>query len=190
MENKNLRLQYRFNKLKSKHSYFKLEKGPCLYLIYDGDTCGKSYNDMMYKIGITDNIHKRLQTYRTSIPCIKIARLIYCNQCKEIENYIKFRFSEKLKPHNNHEWISGISCDVIFKRNKFYFRTFVVVYSKKVKIIDKYNKCIQLICDDKHKNSDDKDTKHVISMMSDDNDMINLSKICTHCKKVKSMTGF
>ena len=80
-------------------TYF--EKKKCLYIISD-HLC--SISDR-FKIGITNNIKKRLNDHRTCLPYLKIHFIIYTDLNETLESLLLNKFSQTRAPHN-HEFIN------------------------------------------------------------------------------------
>ncbi len=93
------KIQVNHEKLKQKKTHPKVEKGMCLYIIGIGNES--------YKFGITSDLNNRLQAYRTSIPNIKMERIVYIKEAKQVEDAIKFKFENNHIPYNNHEIFMG-----------------------------------------------------------------------------------
>jgi len=84
-----------------KRTCHKFKKGPCFYIISDGDSTA-----LKYKVGIDNkDINTRLRQYRTSIPATKLEFLVYTDDNKLIEDNVLRRYLEKRKKYKNHEWI-------------------------------------------------------------------------------------
>lgn len=84
--------------LKKQHKKFKTKN--CFYIISDTyHTCNEI--DRAYKFGITGDINKRLQTYRTAMVSPQIFLLIFLQQ---ITKYFL---------HSNHEHISGVTIEEV-----------------------------------------------------------------------------
>ena len=87
-----------------RRKYHKFKKGPCFYIISDGDS-----SVVKYKVGIDNvDINSRLKQYRTSIVSTKIEFLIYTDFNKVIEEMMLKRYDNKKKKYKNHEWIFDI----------------------------------------------------------------------------------
>jgi hypothetical protein len=97
------------DKLRMKRNYHKFKKGNCLYIITD------RWREKDYlKIGYTDNINTRLQTYRTSMPDVKIEFLLYLTENKVLEKCLKLRFATKLV-QKNHEYVIDATLEQLVK---------------------------------------------------------------------------
>ena len=97
------------DKLRMKRNYHKFKKGNCLYIITD------RWREKEYlKIGYTDNINTRLQTYRTSMPDVKIEFLLYLTENKVLEKCLKLRFASKLI-EKNHEYVIDATVEQLVK---------------------------------------------------------------------------
>jgi phage anti-repressor protein len=97
------------DKLRIKRNYHKFKKGNCLYIITD------QWREKDYlKIGYTDNINTRLQTYRTSMPDVKIEFLLYLNENKFLEKCLKLRYDTKLV-QKNHEYVIDATVEQLVK---------------------------------------------------------------------------
>jgi hypothetical protein len=97
------------DKLRMKRNYHKFKKGNCLYIITD------RWREKDYlKIGYTDNINTRLQTYRTSMPDVKIEFLLYLTENKVLEKCLKLRFASKLV-QKNHEYVIDATLEQLVK---------------------------------------------------------------------------
>jgi hypothetical protein len=97
------------DKLRMKRNYHKFKKGNCLYIITD------RWREKDYlKIGYTDNINTRLQTYRTSMPDVKIEFLLYLTENKILEKCLKLRFATKLI-EKNHEYVIDATLEQLVK---------------------------------------------------------------------------
>ena len=97
------------DKLRMKRNYHKFKKGNCLYIITD------RWREKDYlKIGYTDNINTRLQTYRTSMPDVKIEFLLYLTENKVLEKCLKLRFASKLI-EKNHEYVIDATVEQLVK---------------------------------------------------------------------------
>jgi hypothetical protein len=97
------------DKLRMKRNYHKFKKGNCLYIITD------QWREKDYlKIGYTDNINTRLQTYRTSMPDVKIEFLLYLTENKVLEKCLKLRFASKLI-YKNHEYVIDATLEQLVK---------------------------------------------------------------------------
>jgi len=86
-----------------KRNYHKLKKGPCFYIISNPTS-----KEMSYKIGITNNINKRLGHYRTSIPQVKLEFLVYTSDNEFLETGMLKKYSENRQENLNHEWIFDV----------------------------------------------------------------------------------
>jgi phage anti-repressor protein len=97
------------DKLRMKRNYHKFKKGNCLYIITD------RWREKDYlKIGYTDNINTRLQTYRTSMPDVKIEFLVYLTENKVLEKCLKLRYATKLI-EKNHEYVIDATLEQLVK---------------------------------------------------------------------------
>ena len=97
------------DKLRMKRNYHKFKKGNCLYIITD------RWREKEYlKIGYTDNINTRLQTYRTSMPNVKIEFLLYLTENKVLEKCLKLRYASKLI-QKNHEYVIDATVEQLVK---------------------------------------------------------------------------
>ena len=97
------------DKLRMKRNYHKFKKGNCLYIITD------RWREKDYlKIGYTDNINTRLQTYRTSMPNVKIEFLVYLTENKVLEKCLKLRYATKLI-EKNHEYVIDATLEQLVK---------------------------------------------------------------------------
>ena len=97
------------DKLRIKRNYHKFKKGNCLYIITD------QWREKDYlKIGYTDNINTRLQTYRTSMPDVKIEFLLYLTENKFLEKCLKLRYDTKLV-QKNHEYVIDATVEQLVK---------------------------------------------------------------------------
>jgi hypothetical protein len=97
------------DKLRMKRNYHKFKKGNCLYIITD------RWREKDYlKIGYTDNINTRLQTYRTSMPDVKIEFLVYLTENKILEKCLKLRYATKLI-EKNHEYVIDATVEQLVK---------------------------------------------------------------------------
>ena len=95
------------DELRLKRNYHKFKRGNCVYIITD-DWREKNY----MKIGFTDNINKRLETYRTSMPACKIYFLVYLTDNKLLEQCIKTKYAKELI-QKNHEYVLNITGDIL-----------------------------------------------------------------------------
>jgi len=107
-----LRIQKTYQHLAKLHDksvmrrqYHKFKKGSCFYSVKD-----KWRSKIFIKIGITDDINARLQTYRTSMPDIEIIFLVYLIDPLFLEKSMKIKFDKKLIQHN-HEYLIDIPED-------------------------------------------------------------------------------
>jgi hypothetical protein len=97
------------DKLRMKRNYHKFKKGNCLYIITD------RWREKDYlKIGYTDNINTRLQTYRTSMPDVKIEFLLYVTENKVLEKCLTLRYASKLI-QKNHEYVIDATVEQLVK---------------------------------------------------------------------------
>ena len=97
------------DQIRMKRNYHKFKKGNCLYIITD------RWREKDYlKIGYTDNINTRLQTYRTSMPDVKINFLLYLTENKFLEKCLKVRYSAKLV-EKNHEYVIDATIEQLVK---------------------------------------------------------------------------
>jgi len=85
------------------------------------------YQDDYYKIGIstqsmtetTPAFTNRLSTYKTGAPlAYKVHYLIYVENNKLIEDILKLKFKDQLKPSNG-EWIKGVKIEEIIKSIRY-----------------------------------------------------------------------
>lgn len=87
-----------------RHTYYKFQHGTVLYVASDKScSCSKKF-----KIGITDDINKRLSMYRTTIPAISLKMCVFTPDHKLLEQCILRRYHFERDPHFNHEWIFEI----------------------------------------------------------------------------------
>lgn len=91
------------NKLLKKRTHHQFLKGPSVYLTTDQE-CTVTKR----KIGETDDINDRLQTYRTNVPSTKIEFLLYSPDAALIEQTILKRFEDQ-REFINHEVVYNIS---------------------------------------------------------------------------------
>ena len=97
------------DQIRMKRNYHKFKKGNCLYIITD------QWREKEYlKIGYTDNINTRLQTYRTSMPDVKIEFLLYVTENKILEKCLKLRYASKLV-QKNHEYVIDATVEQLVK---------------------------------------------------------------------------
>jgi hypothetical protein len=97
------------DKIRMKRNYHKFKKGNCLYIITD------RWREKDYlKIGYTDNINTRLQTYRTSMPDVKIDFLLYLTENKFLEKCLKVRYASQLV-EKNHEYVIDATVEQLVK---------------------------------------------------------------------------
>ena len=114
--NENLKIKSTYSHLAELHdqirmkiNYHKFKKGNCLYIITD------RWREKEYlKIGYTDNINTRLQTYRTSMPDVKIDFLLYLTENKFLEKCLKVRYAAKLV-EKNHEYVIDATVEQLVK---------------------------------------------------------------------------
>jgi prophage antirepressor-like protein len=101
------------NNLKLKRSYYQFKKKDCFYIV-ENDWVKTQY----YKIGMTDDINDRLQTYRTAMPNVKIRYLIFTNKNKLVEDMVKARYESDFI-YLNHEYIHNVKLsDIILSITK------------------------------------------------------------------------
>ena len=97
------------DQIRMKRNYHKFKKGNCLYIITD------RWREKDYlKIGYTDNINTRLQTYRTSMPDVKIEFLLYLTENKFLEKCLKVRYASQLV-EKNHEYVIDATIEQLVK---------------------------------------------------------------------------
>jgi phage anti-repressor protein/uncharacterized C2H2 Zn-finger protein len=97
------------DQIRMKRNYHKFKKGNCLYIITD------RWREKDYlKIGYTDNINTRLQTYRTSMPDVKIDFLLYLTENKFLEKCLKVRYASQLV-EKNHEYVIDATVEQLVK---------------------------------------------------------------------------
>jgi hypothetical protein len=97
------------DQIRMKRNYHKFKKGNCLYIITD------RWREKEYlKIGYTDNINTRLQTYRTSMPDVKIDFLLYLTENKFLEKCLKVRYASQLV-EKNHEYVIDATVEQLVK---------------------------------------------------------------------------
>lgn len=97
------------DQIRMKRNYHKFKKGNCLYIIRD------QWREKEYlKIGYTDNINTRLQTYRTSMPDVKIEFLVYLTENNVLEKCLKLRYATKLV-QKNHEYVIDATVEQLVK---------------------------------------------------------------------------
>lgn len=78
---------------------YKFPSRPCVYILKDPDSkFGK------YKIGMTKNINKRLESDRTMIPTIKVHFIYYTPHYELFEKVIKVKHCENMELPS-HEWV-------------------------------------------------------------------------------------
>jgi phage anti-repressor protein len=106
------------DQLKLKRIYHKFKKGKCLYIVSD-----KWRSHLYYKFGESDDIDKRLQTYRTSMPECRIEFLVYLNESEFLEKCVKFTYSKNLTSLN-HEYVVGIPLLDLIADVKHYIKKF------------------------------------------------------------------
>ena len=95
LKNENKNLNKKLKNVLLKRQYYKLQKGSCFYII-------KTHDDR-YKVGFEgENINKRLETYRTLVPDIKLVYLIYTDKAYLLEQNMLSRFTT-VKLEINHE---------------------------------------------------------------------------------------
>jgi hypothetical protein len=113
-QNEKVLIEKKHKKISQRRKYHELKKGPCFYIISDGDS-----KDLKYKVGIdNEDINVRLKQYRTSIPATKLEFLVYTNSNKSTEDVILNRYMEKRKHYKNHEWIYDIEVSHIIESVK------------------------------------------------------------------------
>ncbi len=96
------------NNLKRRH-YPKFSPTKCFYI-----TSNPLININRYKVGISDDINKRLSCYRTNAPETQINYLIYLQNNSDVERYILFLYENNREQHG-HEILQDIELnDIIF----------------------------------------------------------------------------
>lgn len=99
------------NKLLKKQKHNKLSIGNCFYLVRS-----PIWIINKYKFGIADNINLRIQSYRTFCPEVILEYIMYVQENKKLEEYIKKRFAPKLE-YANHEIVIDINIDDIIQES-------------------------------------------------------------------------
>jgi phage anti-repressor protein len=154
------------DKLRMKRNYHKFKKGNCLYIITD------RWREKDYlKIGYTDNINTRLQTYRTSMPDVKIEFLLYLTENKVLEKCLKLRFASKLI-EKNHEYVIDATVEQLVKSINSLTKYLSIEATKETKL-SLYNepyKIYNLVFLDQNGNVEDNTDPIVLDSSDDEKD--------------------
>jgi hypothetical protein len=130
-DHKKIKNRYIINLRKRMH--YKMKTGPCIYLWHDGTNIAPNY-----KFGFTENINDRLQSERTTVPCLQLDYVVYCSNPKAVEALLKERYSKQLLL-GNHEILSGITVPM-FKKDVTNLLKLTRMEYTEADDIDEYNK--------------------------------------------------
>jgi len=129
---------------KSKHSYYKFQKGGSFYLISDAWlSCNCENREFRHKVGIEGvDINRRLAEHRTTMPSIQLDFLMYTEDYELLEKCMLRRFKEQRKPFLNHEYIYNIPKEKLIQS--------VIMIAKYLKVdyciedsVERYNEMIR-----------------------------------------------
>lgn len=131
------KLQTTHNRLKKTRSYHKFKIGQCLYMLHNPECSDEN----KHKIGITNNINRRLKEHRTDVPYYKLKYLIYIQTEKMavfLETSLKLRFESDLP---NNEIIVNTKLEDIINHIRQQAQTCNIPYTEDPNI-EKYNQML------------------------------------------------
>jgi hypothetical protein len=107
-----MKLNIIHNRSIKRKQYPKFEQGTCFYI-----TRNPEINEVKYKIGISDNINRRLSSYRTNSPETQLEYLIYLDEVSVLEDVMLKLFETKTEPYG-HEILRNVTLEMLISNVK------------------------------------------------------------------------
>lgn len=152
------KLRTSYKQIAKNRTAYKFEVGKCVYIIKDIQRA-----EHYYKFGMTNNINKRLTSYRTSIPETKLLFLVFTDDNRLIEAMLKATYEDNLYV-KNHEYIVGVKLEEIINCILSHIK-YMNLKCSVVSDIEKYNE--KLLVEDSTESVDSRESDDMYTKIAE-----------------------